>query len=80
MLGGAYAVEFTDGGKDVEELVGAGFPVELFESGNVLCASAERVLKDLLPHEIESRLSLGIPKRKARFFLKRKDVSEGGVL
>lgn len=48
-LQGTHVVELSDGGSDVEELLGAGLPMELLGSRNDLCASIETVLRDLLP-------------------------------
>lgn len=46
---GAHAVELQEGGREVEELMSAGQPLDLIASGNELCTSLERVLGDLLP-------------------------------
>ncbi len=46
----AHAVELRDGGRDVEELLSAGMPLDLLAEHNDLCASIEQVLVDLLPH------------------------------
>lgn len=48
-LGGAHVFELKDGGRDVEELVGAGLPWELLDMKNDLCGSLETLLLDLLP-------------------------------
>ncbi len=47
---GARAVELRDGGRDVEDLLAAGLPLDLIAERNDLCASIEQVLIDLLPH------------------------------
>lgn len=48
-LGGTHVAEIKDGGRDVEELLGAGLPLELLNSKNDLCTSLERLLLDVLP-------------------------------
>ena len=48
-LNGAHTVELLDGGRDVEELLGAGQPLDLLASRNDLCISLEGVLLDVLP-------------------------------
>lgn len=48
-LDGARVVELADGGREVEELLGAGCADLLIESGNGLCGSLDRVLDELLP-------------------------------
>lgn len=50
-LHGAPVVELKDGGRDVDELLGAGLPSELLASKNDLCISLEQVLLNLLPSE-----------------------------
>lgn len=79
-LKGAYAIEIADGGKDVEELVGAGFPLELFEDGNPLCASAEKALRDLLPCFGDAASKPDSSRRKGWFASKRKNAVGGGLL
>ncbi|OUO92133.1 chromosome partitioning protein ParA [Gordonibacter sp. An230] len=49
-LGGAHVFELADGGRDVEELLGTGAPFELMDSRNPLCASVERLLREMLPN------------------------------
>lgn len=49
VLNGAHTVELLDGGRDVEELLGAGQPLDLLASRNDLCISLEAVLLDVLP-------------------------------
>lgn len=46
---GAHAVELREGGRDVEELLSAGMPLDLVADRNDLCISLEQVLADLLP-------------------------------
>ncbi|MEF9875838.1 MAG: P-loop NTPase [Gordonibacter sp.] len=48
-LKGAAAVELRDGGREVEELMGAGQPLDLISAKNDLCTSLEHVLVDILP-------------------------------
>lgn len=48
-LRGAHAVELAEGGRDVEELMAAGQPLELVEDGNPLCESIEDVLAGVIP-------------------------------
>lgn len=48
-LDGAHVTELADGGREVEELLGAGLASGLLESSNPLCASLEGVLDELLP-------------------------------
>lgn len=48
-LHGAASVELRDGGPEVEELLGAGQPLDLIASKNDLCISLEHALVDLLP-------------------------------
>ncbi len=43
-------MELRDGGRDVEDLLAAGLPLDLIAERNDLCASIEQVLIDLLPH------------------------------
>ncbi len=48
-LGGMSVLEFQDGGRDVEELMGAGLSLDLAQSRNALCESVGRALTDVLP-------------------------------
>ncbi|MBX9032874.1 AAA family ATPase [Gordonibacter massiliensis (ex Traore et al. 2017)] len=48
-LRGAAAVELREGGGEVEELMGAGQPLDLIAAKNDLCTSLEHVLVDVLP-------------------------------
>jgi pilus assembly protein CpaE len=47
-LQGARVVELPDGGRDVDELLGAGLVSELIDEKNALCLSIESILLDLL--------------------------------
>ena len=42
-------MELRDGGREVEELMGAGQPLDLISVKNDLCTSLEHVLVDILP-------------------------------
>lgn len=53
-LHGAPVVELAEGGRDVEELLGMGSPMELVSSRNALCQSIEEVLRAALPGVVES--------------------------
>ncbi len=48
-LQGASVAELQDGGRAVEELLGAGQPLDLIDDANGLCVSLENLLADLLP-------------------------------
>lgn len=48
-LDGAHVAELADGGREVEELLGAGMAQSLAQVSNPLCASIEGVLDELLP-------------------------------
>lgn len=76
-LKGAHVVELSDGGRDVEELLGTGAPVELLDSGNALCQSLARVLGDLLPkqHSTEAQAHVIPSRRRFRLNLRRKKVA-----
>ena len=50
-LKGSAAVELPHGGRDVEELLGAGFPADFIESRNALVPEAAALLARLLPKE-----------------------------
>lgn len=52
-LGGSQVVELKYGGKEVDELLGAGLPFDLIRERNELCLSLERVLVDLIPKDGE---------------------------
>lgn len=67
-LHGAPVVELKDGGRDVEELLGAGLPDELLASKNDLCTSLERVLLNLLPSEHKLLSAAGHEEMQSRLF------------
>lgn len=73
-LGGSHAVELKDEGKEVDELLGAGLPLDLIGSRNDLCLSLERVLIDILPGNPENpeHSTAPVPGRAKRFSLGRK--------
>lgn len=72
-LQGAHVVELAEGGRDVEELLGTGAPVELVDSGNALCQSLARVLADLLPRQVgEEAPTIKMPSRKRTWFGSRR--------
>lgn len=48
-LRGAHVMEMQDGGSDVEELLGAGQPLDLIDSHNPFCVSLEHLLTEALP-------------------------------
>lgn len=48
-LRGAKAVELADGGRDVDELLGAGYPDELLESKSAFVEGAKGILASMLP-------------------------------
>ena len=73
-LGGSRAVELKEGGKEVDELLGAGLPLDLIDSRNDLCLSLERALLDILPNDAEGSASgaLGPSARSKRFSFGRR--------
>lgn len=76
-LQGAHVAELAEGGRDVEELLGTGAPLELIDSGNPLCQSVMRLLADILPQQHETQAtSAPKPSRKRfRFGPKRKKAA-----
>lgn len=48
-LQGAHVDELQDGGREVEELLGAGQPLELLDSKNAFAGSVKRLMSDILP-------------------------------
>lgn len=48
-LHGAHVVELSDGGPEVEELLGAGMADALMETRNSLCSSLDRLLDEVMP-------------------------------
>lgn len=76
-LKGAHVVELAEGGRDVEELLGTGAPMELLDSGNALCQSLARVLGDLLPRQQDAQTQAHVipARRRFRLNLRRKKVA-----
>lgn len=56
-------IELADGGREVEELLGAASAPALFASGNDLCASVDRLLGELLPRS--TALCQGVAQERA---------------
>lgn len=48
-LHGAHVVELSEGGREVEELLGAGMAEALVASRNPLCVSIDRLLDEIMP-------------------------------
>ena len=74
-LRGAAAVELREGGGEVEELMGAGQPLDLIAVKNDLCTSLEYVLVDVLPGCEGRTLSVAEPsdgRAERRFGLNRR--------
>ncbi len=56
-LKGSSAVELPHGGRDVEELLGAGFPADFIESRNALVPEAAALLSRLLPGDHAEKIA-----------------------
>lgn len=81
-LRGVPAVELRDGGSEVEELMGAGQPLDLIAVKNDLCTSLEHVLVDILPGCEGRTLSLAEPsggRRERRFGRSRRRSGRRGA-
>lgn len=79
---GARAVELLDGGRDVEDLLSAGMPLELLSERNGLCASIERVLSDFLSRPVAAnavRVSGGSDSPKKLFGRKKSRGRRGSL-
>lgn len=79
-LRGVRVAELADGGNDVEELLGAGQPLDLVNSKNPLCASLKTLLRDILPETEGERQGASASanregKRKLRFANRRKKAA-----
>ena len=76
-LQGAHVVELAEGGRDVEELLGTGAPIELIDSGNPLCQSLVRLLADILPQQAPAASpQVVLPsRRRFKFGPKRKKAA-----
>ncbi len=71
-LQGARVVELQDGGQEVDELLGAGMPLELINARNSLCLSIEQMVLDLLPSKPEKGRNVALPVERERRFFKRR--------
>lgn len=58
-LQGAHVIELAEGGRAVEELLGAGYVDELAASGNAFCESIERMLDEVLPSAKQAQGACG---------------------
>lgn len=69
-LRGAKAVELADGGRDVDELLGAGYPDELLESKSAFVEGAKGVLANMLPERRAEMLQAmqGATRKKRSLF------------
>lgn len=66
-LRGAHATELPNGGRIVDELLGAGYPGELLDAESPFVEAAERFLMRLLPPEMASAFEKEkVPARKKR--------------
>ncbi|WP_139650930.1 AAA family ATPase [Raoultibacter phocaeensis] len=66
-LGGSHAVELKDGGKAVDELLGAGLPLDLIKERNELCLSLERMIVDMMPSGDAVKSTPGVSAKTKRF-------------
>lgn len=64
-LHGAHVAELSEGGREVEELLGAGMAEVLVASRNPLCASIDRLLDETMPSSGRGALSEGSALRAA---------------
>jgi len=77
-LQGVHVTELQDGGRDVEEMLGAGQPLDLIDSRNALCVSLDRFLDEVLPQSASAsgNIPLGDQrKRRSRFGTRRKKAA-----
>lgn len=77
-LKGALVGELKDGGRDVEECLGAGVPDDLLSSKNELCLSIEKLLDTILPEGLGKKVAVSdsedgrsAARKKRRFGRKR---------
>lgn len=79
---GARAVELLDGGRDVEDLLSAGMPLELLGERNGLCTSIERVLSDFLSRPVATNAArvLGGSDSPKKLFGRKKPRGRRGSL
>lgn len=59
-LHGARVVELAEGGKEVEELMGAGMVQALLERGNSLCASVNELLDEVVVAHLAAKPAQGV--------------------
>ena len=72
-LQASAAVELRDGGRDVEEMLSAGTPLDLFAENNALCDSVEQVLCGILPPLSAGQMErFSVPENSRRLFGRRK--------
>lgn len=69
-LRGAHVAELQEGGREVEELLGAGLPLELMQSKNALCTSLEGLLAGMLPGRSDARAN-EVPAAERRLLPRR---------
>ncbi len=69
-LHGARVVELADGGRDVDELLGAGYPDELLGSKNAFVEGVREILTEVLPERRAEALrgQKGVLKRRRSLF------------
>lgn len=69
-LRGSHAVELADGGRDVDELLGAGYPGELVESKNAFVSGVRDLLIEMLPSRRSEVVENGggMPKKRRSLF------------
>ncbi|WP_165247797.1 AAA family ATPase [Adlercreutzia sp. ZJ141] len=77
-LGGPRVIELADGGEDVEGLLGAGLPLELFRDRSALCVSVEKTLAELMPAACSPTSASGSQRKRGLFGRKRSRRAEGG--
>lgn len=71
---GAHAVELPHGGREVDELLGAGYPGELLEAKNPLVGAICELLREFLPEEKRDEIALGsFGASKRRWFARRRN-------
>lgn len=77
-LQGVHVSELQDGGRDVEEMLGAGQPLDLIDSRNALCVSLDRFLDKVLPQSMRASADAPVEdghKRRSRFGVRRKKAA-----
>lgn len=76
-LQGVHVDELQDGGREVEELLGAGQPLDLLNSKNAFASSVAGLVDDILPKAAASK-PVGTPpatRRRSRFSARRKKAA-----